>query len=76
MHSIRSTDNGASWTRIYQILKDNLTSISAVGTLTPISAKELTMELTIYTFIARADSLTLTDDVTIDGSATFEMKYL
>ncbi|MGB5828743.1 MAG: DUF1120 domain-containing protein [Pseudomonas mandelii] len=76
VHSIRSTDNGASWMRIYQILKDNLTSVSAVGTLTPISVKDLTMELMIYTFIARADSLTLTDDVTIDGSATFEMKYL
>jgi hypothetical protein len=29
--------------------------------------KDLTMELTIYTFIARADSLTLADDVAIDG---------
>ncbi|MHC8342302.1 DUF1120 domain-containing protein [Pseudomonas sp. RT6P73] len=76
VHSIRSIDNGTSWTRIYQILKDNLTSTSAVGTLIPISVKDLTMELTIYTFITRADSLTLTDDVAIDGSATFEMKYL
>ncbi|MFS2070312.1 DUF1120 domain-containing protein [Pseudomonas sp. CT11-2] len=67
VHSIRSIDNGASWTRFYQILKDNLTSTSAVGTLIPISVKDLTMELTIYTFIARADSLTLADDVAIDG---------
>jgi hypothetical protein len=67
VHSIRSIDNGASWTRFYQTLKDNLTSTSAVGTLIPISVKDLTMELTIYTFIARADSLTLADDVAIDG---------
>lgn len=76
VHSIRSRDNGASWTRIYQILKDNLTSTSAIGTITPISVKDLTMELTINTVIARADSLTLTDDVPFEGSATFEMKYL
>lgn len=76
VHSVRSIDNGASWSRIYQILKDSLTSTSAVGTLIPISVKDLTMELMVQTVIARADSLTLTDDVPFDGSATFEMKYL
>lgn len=74
--SIKSIDNGASWIRIAQILKNSLTSTSAVGTLIPIAVKDLTVELTIQTLIARADSLTLTDDVAIDGSATFEMKYL
>ncbi|WP_454841228.1 DUF1120 domain-containing protein [Pseudomonas hormoni] len=75
-HSIRSIDNGASWTRIYQIIKNSLTSTSVVGTLIPIAVKDLTVELMVQTVIARADSLTLTDDVAFDGSATFEMKYL
>ncbi|MNP79988.1 hypothetical protein D3C76_1779500 [compost metagenome] len=50
--------------------------MTSVGERKPLIVKDLTMELDIQTYIARADSLTLTDDVTIDGSATFEMTYL
>jgi hypothetical protein len=34
------------------------------------------MLLWINTYIARADSLTLNDEVPIDGSMTLEIKYL
>lgn len=34
------------------------------------------MDVTLETTINPAKDLTLTDEVTIDGSATFEVKYL
>jgi len=33
-------------------------------------------DIVLYTRIARADGLTLTDEVLVDGHATLEMKYL
>jgi len=65
--------NGVSWFPTNHIGPGELTS---VGEYRPLSVKDLTMELEIKTYIARADSLTLTDEVIVDGSATFEMKYL
>jgi hypothetical protein len=38
--------------------------------------KDLTMDFEVNTNIARADSLTLTDEVVMDGAVTFEMTYL
>lgn len=34
------------------------------------------MDMTLHTLIAPARNLTLTSEVAIDGSATFEVKYL
>lgn len=48
----------------------------STGTWLPVSIKNLTVNMEVGTFIARADSLTLTDEVLIDGSATLEVKYL
>ncbi|MCU1760541.1 DUF1120 domain-containing protein [Pseudomonas sp. 14P_8.1_Bac3] len=42
----------------------------------PILVQDVTMELDIAPFIARADGLDLTNEVQIDGSATLEMNYL
>jgi hypothetical protein len=73
---IESLDNGATWIQAGYLSPDRITSVSAVGELVPMPAKDLVMNVQVQTWIARADSLTLTNDVTIDGSATFEMKYL
>ncbi|TVT81292.1 DUF1120 domain-containing protein [Pseudomonas sp. H3(2019)] len=74
---IMSDDSGTSWERARYI---DPSVLVAVGTTAdnsiPIAVKDLSMDLEVITFIARADSLTLTDEVTMDGSATFEMKYL
>lgn len=43
---------------------------------TPLAVKNLTMELEVIVIIDRADKLTLTQDVPLDGSATFELKYI
>ena len=42
----------------------------------PHPIKDAIMDVTLYTVIAPAKGLTLTDEVAIDGSATFEVKYL
>lgn len=42
----------------------------------PHPIKDATMDMTLYTSIAPAKNLTLTSEVAIDGSATFEVKYL
>ncbi|MHC8288602.1 DUF1120 domain-containing protein [Pseudomonas sp. XS1P51] len=75
--AIDSEDNGATWEKTNFMGADYLLSVgSTADNSTPIAVKDLTMDLAIFTYIARADSLTLTDEVTMDGSATFEMKYL
>ncbi|MNC84273.1 hypothetical protein D3C75_1387360 [compost metagenome] len=53
-----------------------LLSFTNTGGSQPIDAKDVTFELEVDTYIARADSLTLNNEVIIDGSATFEVKYL
>ncbi|PHN66344.1 hypothetical protein AO268_21785 [Pseudomonas sp. ICMP 8385] len=42
----------------------------------PVPAKDLSLELVIQTSIARTDGLDLSNEVTLDGSATLEVKYL
>ncbi|MBA1428404.1 DUF1120 domain-containing protein [Pseudomonas fluorescens] len=42
----------------------------------PHPIKDAMLDVTLYTAIAPAKNLTLTDEVAIDGSATFEVKYL
>ncbi|CAM3260141.1 Protein of unknown function [Pseudomonas gessardii] len=42
----------------------------------PASVKELVTELVVSTSIARTDGLDLSNEVTLDGSATLEVKYL
>jgi type 1 fimbria pilin len=74
---IESDDDGASWTPRTWLKTDTLSAFAAAsGAVEPIFIQDLTMDLEVSTYIARADSLTLTDDVTLDGSATIEVKYL
>ncbi|CRM46057.1 hypothetical protein [Pseudomonas sp. 31 R 17] len=42
----------------------------------PHPIKDAILDVTLYTAIAPARDLTLSDEVAIDGSATFEVKYL
>ena len=42
----------------------------------PLAVKDLTVDLNVYTAINRADGMDLSNEVTIDGSATLEVKYL
>ena len=73
---IISLDQGVTWKLAQHVGPTHYLSASALTQLTPIAIKDLSMDLEIRTWIARADSLTLTDEVSIDGSVTFEMMYL
>ncbi|AYF46995.1 DUF1120 domain-containing protein [Pseudomonas sp. S5D5] len=42
----------------------------------PVPVKDLSLELMVETSIARTDGLDLSNEVTLDGSATLEVKYL
>lgn len=76
---LESIDNGATW-------RDGSTGIPpsslaafgdrSSGVWLPIPIVKVTTDVNIWGFIARADSLDLSDEHKIDGSATFEVKYL
>ncbi|MGE8150670.1 DUF1120 domain-containing protein [Pseudomonas vancouverensis] len=75
--AIKSSNQGNSWVAAPYLAATQYLSISDPSAPTiPLAAKDVTMDLEIRTWIGRADRLTLTDEVSIDGSATFEMKYL
>ncbi|HEF4757829.1 TPA: DUF1120 domain-containing protein [Pseudomonas putida] len=75
--AIDSQDNGSTWAYNTWIFPDRLTSVAeAGGAVTPKETQNLVINFDLWAWIARADGLTLTNEVSIDGSATFEMKYL
>ncbi|HWT67597.1 MAG TPA: DUF1120 domain-containing protein [Pseudomonas sp.] len=74
--SIKSSNEGANWAAAPFLAASQYLSVAAIGSLQPMTAKDVTMDLEIRTWIGRADRLTLTSEVTVRGSTTFEMKYL
>lgn len=78
--AILSTDGGQTWlTEGSQQFwaTNNIWGVAAMGdTSTPVAIKDLTLDLDVRTGIAPAKSLTLTDEVQLDGFATLEIKYL
>ncbi|HWT67596.1 MAG TPA: DUF1120 domain-containing protein [Pseudomonas sp.] len=75
--SIESPDQGATWGATNSVRPNRYLSVSATAdTNTPIAAKDVSMDMEIPTWILRSDGLTLNEEITIDGSATLEMKYL
>lgn len=75
--TIDSEDGGKTWQATGVTSPGYLLSVaSATDHSTPIAVQALAMDFEILTNIARADSLTLTDEVTLDGSVNFEMTYL
>lgn len=76
--TLGSKDGGATWgyTQWMEPAYPLYTVSSIRDTDKPIQAKNVTMDLIINTSIARADSLNLTGQVTLDGSITLEVGYL
>jgi hypothetical protein len=75
--SIDSVDGGNSWRYAGGIHPGRLLSVSSQSDYTtPIAVKDLIMDLQIRPAITRADSLTLTNEVKIDGSGTLQLTYL
>ena len=76
LDAIKSSNGGSTWVRATDAQAGYLLSVATTGGTAPVNAEVVTFDFEVDTYIARADSLTLTDEVTIDGSATFEVKYL
>jgi hypothetical protein len=53
-----------------------LGSFDATNGWLPHPLQDMSVEVVLNTAIAPAKSLTLTNEVQLDGSATFEVKYL
>jgi hypothetical protein len=79
-NALVSFDEGKTWKRTESIPIDPGSWASAgnnaSGDWAPVLIKTLVMDMEINAFIARADGLTLTDEESIDGAATLEVKYL
>ena len=77
MQTIASGDGGNTW---YSEKFWNPGLYMAAATMDdatqPASIQELVAELVVETSIARTDGLDLSNEVTLDGSATLEVKYL
>jgi len=73
---IESANDGTTWTKASEAKPGYLLSVAAVGETDPANARNVTIDFVVDSWIARADGLDLTDEITIDGSATFEVKYL
>jgi type 1 fimbria pilin len=75
--AIGSEDGGTTWKKQNFISYHTLSSVAATSDhSTRIDVKDLTMELQIKPMIAPANSLTLTEEIAINGSASIEVTYL
>jgi hypothetical protein len=79
--ALLSADDGVTWQEREYPNTWNRTGLAAFGSnsggvWTPQAAKELTSDLVVETYISASRDLTLTDEQTIDGSATLEVRYL
>ncbi|ONH55211.1 Protein of unknown function [Pseudomonas cedrina] len=73
---IGSADGGLTWARKPSLAHDTITSVADTTTLAPLPVQLLTADLSLSASIAPANSLTLTNEVAIDGSVTLTVKYL
>lgn len=74
--SIMSLNDGASWRVSSYLGHAGLTAFAALTDLsTPIAIKDLRARLTAFTTIVRANDLTLTDEIPIDGYVTVQLNY-
>lgn len=73
---ITSSDGGLTWTRYMYMINDGITSVANATTIAPVPVQSLVSDVIIAPYIAPASSLTLTEEVPIDGSATLTVKYL
>ena len=79
--AIYSRNKGDTWGRLWE--DDGITSADWVAfgnnpgsSWTPDFLQNVTVDIAVHTQIAPANSLTLTDEVKLDGSATLQIEYL
>lgn len=72
---IESNDSGTTWAKADSAQPGYWLSVANTGDTDPVEAQVVTMDFKVDTYIARADGLDLSNEVNIDGSATFEIVY-
>ncbi|MHC8317926.1 DUF1120 domain-containing protein [Pseudomonas sp. LB3P31] len=76
VRSLVSYNNGGNWSTRPTWTPEGIYAFgSLTGTPLPIAIKDLVSDMGVETFIARADSLDLSSEVALDGSATLEIVY-
>jgi hypothetical protein len=73
---ITSSDGGVTWEPTNQLNHMKLTAVAIGDQRLPIAVRDFDAEIRLYTHVAPADTLTLLDEVPIDGHATVQLKYL
>lgn len=78
MRPIVSGNKGATWNTGTAVTHGLLTSVTHAENPrhTPVAITTLDAQLVFYTYIAPSNTLTLTEEVPLDGDVTLEMKYL
>lgn len=74
--TVGSEDSGSTWHSETHLYRNNILSVAEVGTLVPIAVQVFSADLAIYPTIAPTNSLTLNNEVAIDGSVTLTVRYL
>lgn len=77
VRTIISLDGGTTWAAGTQLGHLNLLAVAAQDNTTqPMAVAAFDSDIVLYTRIARADGLTLTDEAPVNGHATLEVRYL
>lgn len=78
MRPIVSSNNGATWMSGSHLTHGLLTAVTSMGSPASVPTAFTTLDATLvfYTQIAPANTLTLTQEVPLDGHATLQVKYL
>jgi hypothetical protein len=74
--TISSLDGGSSWRFGLSLERGNIVSVADTGTVIPKMFQTLVSDIAIDPRIAPTNQLTLTNEVTIDGSVTLSVVYL
>ncbi|NUT76542.1 DUF1120 domain-containing protein [Pseudomonas sp. C1C7] len=75
--AIVSLDQGASWSTNIILRSDHYLAVAASDDWSkPVAVQNMKIQLNLTAAIARADGLDLSNEVSLDGSTTFEVKYL
>ena len=74
--TIESYDSGSTWGLARDLTTDNILTVTDTATVAPIPFQTWTSDLYISPRIAPTNSLTLTNEVAIDGSVTLTVRYL
>ncbi|HWT67603.1 MAG TPA: DUF1120 domain-containing protein [Pseudomonas sp.] len=74
--TIYSYDGGSTWNTGNDLEWNTLISVADTSTVAPIPVQSFTSDLRISPKIAPTNQLTLTNEVSIDGSVTLTVRYL